>query len=198
MSGLISKDSEGFYQTTSVGDAILKVLPSVQFLLQYREDLMSHDLSGLPVSFVERLGDLQNAEHVRHFSQATNLIKTMSSEAKEFLWGMGNEPFGLVARQAAQYLNRALTVRVITGQKIDGAEVGNLYPDRPEKFELANLQNVKVGLSINETLAWVNFPGPDGKIDYSAGFYGKDARIRGWCSDLFEYYWTRSTKVPIY
>jgi len=74
LSGLISKDSEGFYQTTSVGDAILKVLPSVQFLLQYREDLMSHDLSGLPVSFVERLGDLQNAEHVRHFSQATTVL----------------------------------------------------------------------------------------------------------------------------
>jgi len=88
-------------------------------------------------------------------------------------------------------------VKLITGQQVNGAEIRKLYPHLQEKFELATWQSVKVGLSMNETSAWVSFAGPDGKIDYSAGFYSKDARFREWCSDLFDYYWARSRKITL-
>jgi hypothetical protein len=80
---------------------------------------------------------------------------------------MGDEPLGLIAREAEQFLNKTLAVRLTTGQKIDGAEFRKSYPNQPEGFEVSTLQEVKVGISLSETLGWVNFPGPNGKIDYS-------------------------------
>lgn len=195
--GLIFKDADGYYHITSVGGAILKLLPSIQFLLKERKSLDTHDLSALPITFVERIGDLSKAEPVQHFSRAANLVTTLSSGASNFLWGMGNEPLGPVYNFAREFLSRTVSLRLITGQKVDGSDFRRLYPDLPGKFELATLEDVKVGISINESLAWVTFPLPDGRIDYSAGFYGTDPRFREWSTDLFEYFWAKSTKIVI-
>jgi len=56
---LIEKDSDGFFGLTAFGKIILNLVPSIKFLTQNREYFLSHDISSLPLEFIERLGELQ-------------------------------------------------------------------------------------------------------------------------------------------
>ena len=61
---LIKKDSEGFFGLTAFGKIIVDLLPSIRFLTQNREYFLSHDISSLPLEFIERLGELQEGQYV--------------------------------------------------------------------------------------------------------------------------------------
>ena len=56
---LIEKDPDGFFGSTPFGKIILNIIPSITFLTQNREYFFSHDISSLPLEFIERLGELQ-------------------------------------------------------------------------------------------------------------------------------------------
>lgn len=60
---LIEKDSEGFFTLTTVGKIIVNLLPSIRFLAQNRDYFLSHDISSLPLEFIERLGELQEGQY---------------------------------------------------------------------------------------------------------------------------------------
>ena len=60
---LIEKDSDGFFSLTAFGKIIVNLIPSFRFLTQNKEYFLSHDISSLPLEFMERLGELQEGEH---------------------------------------------------------------------------------------------------------------------------------------
>lgn len=62
-SKLIEKDSGGFFSLTGFGKIIVNLVPSFRFLAQNREYFLSHDISSIPLEFIERLGVLQEGEH---------------------------------------------------------------------------------------------------------------------------------------
>jgi predicted transcriptional regulator len=192
--GLITKDSDGLYQTTTVGTTILEVLPTIQFLLEHRDDLLRHDLSQLPSAFLERIGELSGGEYVDHFSRMLELIKKVISTGQEYVWVLSDQPVIVGPSPGAAFSSRDIPARLITGADVDH-KVVNDAKSVLTRGEFATLPQVSVAVAMNETLAWVCFAGPDGKIDFGGGFSGKDAQFRGWCSDLFDYYWARAKKI---
>ncbi len=60
---LIEKDSDGFFTLTTLGKIIVNLLPSIRFLAQNRDYFLSHDISSLPLEFIERLGELQEGQY---------------------------------------------------------------------------------------------------------------------------------------
>lgn len=195
--GLVRKNSDGLYQITTIGSAMLKVLPSLEFLLEHKDRLLSHDLSDLPRPFVERIGELSGGRRVDHFSQAWTTMQSVMSGAKEFVWGISDQPL-VPGISFGQYLtSRDVSMRIISNQKIELAGFKKANPLLPERFELGRLHEVRVGLAMNESIAWVCFAGAGGELDHSTGFAGTDTEFRGWCADLFGYYWEKATKVRI-
>ena len=87
-------------------------------------------------------------------------------------------------------------VRLIGDETIDRNIVVQLKAALA-RSEVGIFRDVRVAMAINETIAGICFPGIDGKIDFSAGFLGKDPSFRGWCNDLFDYYWSRSRKIML-
>jgi len=59
------------------------------------------------------------------------------------------------------------------------------------------LKEVKIAMAINENTAGVCFPTLKGEIDFGSGFVGTDPVFRGWCSELFDYYWEKSRTIHI-
>jgi predicted transcriptional regulator len=192
--GLITKDSDGLYQTTAVGTAILEILPSLQFLLEHRDNLLRYDLSQLPLPFLERIGELSGGDYVDHFSLMLELIKKVISTGREHVWVLSDKPVIVGSSPGAAFSSRDIPARLITGANVDH-KVVNEAKSVLRHGEFATLPQVKVAVAMNESLAWVCFAGPDGKIDFGGGFSGKDAQFRGWCSDLFEYYWARAKRI---
>jgi len=195
-SGFVKKDSEGFYQTTTLGRAVLSLFPSIQFLLRYRDSFLTHDLSFLPKGFVERIGELSAGDSVNHISLVLELIKTVISKGREYVWLISDQPIVVGSSIGTSFFSKDLSLRLVCEHSKDRKILTETKSALPHS-EIATLKEVRVAMAINETFAGVCFPGLNGKIDFSMGFSGKDSEFRGWCSDLFEHYWAKSRKILI-
>jgi len=121
-------------------------------------------------------------------------IKTVIAEGRDFVWLISDQPIVIGGTIGTSFSSPDLPVRLIGEETID-REIVKEARIALSKSEVATSPEVRVAMAINESLAGVCFPGTDGKIDFSAGFLGKDQQFRTWCTDLFEYYWSRSKKL---
>jgi len=194
-SGLIKRDSAGFYETTPLGRGVLGLLPSLRFLVKHRNYLQSHDLSPLPRPFTERIGELIEGRLVGHFNIVLEQIKKTIAEAREHLWLIADQPIIPTTSVGVGFPSRKLPVRLIIQPGYDLKAFSEAKLALPNRFEIGLVQEVKVAMAINEKSAGVCFPGLDGKIDFGIGFTGSDSEFRTWSSDLFEHYWKSSEPV---
>jgi predicted transcriptional regulator len=52
---LIEKDSDGFFRLTTLGSIILSMVPGLKFVIKNTNYFLLHDISSLPLEFIERL-----------------------------------------------------------------------------------------------------------------------------------------------
>lgn len=194
-SSLVRKDSSGFYETTPLGKGVLGLLPSLRFLLKHRSYVLSHDLSLLPSSFMERIGELVEGKLVGHFNIVLEHIKRTIAEARERLWLISDQPIIPTASVGVGFPSRNLPVKLILQPGYDLKAFSEARSALPVKFEIGLVREVRVAMAINENAAGVCFPGLDGKIDFGVGFIGSDPAFRTWSSDLFEHYWKSADPV---
>ena len=183
------------FEATTLGKAVLRVLPSIQFLLSHKNYFLSHDLTPLPPSFNERIGELAEGKLVGHFNTVLDHIKKVILEGREFVWLIADQPVVPTSTLGNAFASRSLPVRLIIKRGIDLSALSAAKSILPEKFQVASLNDVSVAMAINEKLAGVCFPGADGKLDFGVGFVGADASFRSWCNDLFDYYWKAADAV---
>lgn len=172
---------------------MLDLLPSYEFLLTRKQYFLNHDLSFLPKGFLGRVGELSTGEFVGHFSQVLELIKKVISTGREHVWLLSDQPMVVGPSIGPTFFAREIPVRLI-GQDIDRRVIAETKASLPHS-EIAILPKVSVALAINGSLAGVCFSDSGCKIDFGSGFAGTDPKFRGCCSDLFEYYWSRSRKT---
>ena len=194
-SGYVKKDSDGSFETTTLGKAVLRVLPSIQFLLTHKNYFISHDLTSIPESFTERIGELSEGKLVGHFNTVLDHIKKVILEGREYVWLIADQPVVPTSTMGSAFTSRNIPVRLIIKQGTDLSTLSAAKSILPERFAVANLNDVDVAMAINEKLAGVCFPGQDGKLDFGVGFVGSDSGFRAWCSDLFDYYWKTAQPV---
>lgn len=193
-SGLIRKGSDGLFETTSLGKAILAIFPSIRFLLRHRDFFLLHDLSFLPQGYLPRIGELSSGKFDDHFNFVLDQIKKVMSSGKEFVWLLSDQPIVVGPAIGASFSSKEVPVKFIGSKSIDRSLFVRTRSALP-KSEFGVLPEVKVAMAINESYAGVCFPTIAGKIDFSAGFSGSDPGFRKWCSDLFECYWGKSMKI---
>jgi predicted transcriptional regulator len=171
------------------------LLPSFRFLLKHRQTFLRNDLAFLPTGFVERLGELSEGEFVNHFGQVLDKIKAAITEAREYVWLISDQPIVVGPAVGSSFFSRDLPVRFI-GEKGNDKALVQIAAALPNS-EVRMMPEVKIAMGINEASAGVIFPGLSGEIDFGAGFVGKDALFRTWCSDLFETFWSRSKGITV-
>ena len=193
-SGFVKKDSEGLYEITPFGRAVFTLVPGFDLLIKHREYFLQHDLSFLPAPFMERIGELSEGSRVDHMSLVLDHIMQVVSKGKEYVWLISDQLMPRWPGIASSYSSSDIPVRMLGAQHIDPKVIAEAKT-KLSHCEVGVLQEVKIAMAMNESLAGFCFPGTDGKIDFGAGFTGKDPLFRGWCHDLFEFYWSRSRKI---
>ena len=192
--GLITKDPVGSYKTTPLGKAILGLIPAIEFLLKHKDYFKEHDLSVLPGSFVERFGELSGGRYLGHASKVVEQIRSTVSHAKDYVWIAADQPVKVGRQIGESFSSTEIPVRLMCEPGADPdilAEAASALPNS----EIRLLEGLKVLIMMNDTSAGVSFPRLDSKLDLGAGFAGTDAKFRGWCRDLFEYYWSKSKRA---
>ncbi|HEY1248504.1 MAG TPA: MarR family transcriptional regulator, partial [Nitrososphaera sp.] len=88
---LIEKNSDGFYRLTSYGQLVLLLLSSISLISKTRDYFLSHDVSFLPLEFIERIGELSEYEHAENVSNVLRHLEQTMSLANEYVWLMADQ-----------------------------------------------------------------------------------------------------------
>jgi predicted transcriptional regulator len=183
-SRLIERDSEGLYSLTPYGVLILELLPALDFISRNSPYFESHDLGFLPPVFVRRIGELSNGQHVQDMVTGVRVVELLYRNTMEYAWVMSEQAI--------------VSLVEIVKEKVQvGVQFRSIFPERftpPPGYtptvgpKRRTLPEVPLRLMLNESEALIGFPQRDGRVDYAL-FRGVDSLFRGWCRDLFNYYW---------
>jgi predicted transcriptional regulator len=199
---LIEKDSDGFFGLTAFGKIIVNLLPSIRFLTQNREYFLSHDISSLPLEFIERLGELQENEYGENVGAILVHLQQVVQDAEEYIWLMADHPLGrqeYVTKSEKLESSSTVTWRVIipADSSIDWTELRRTVGTHKGRIEYHLIEDpnyIKVGIALNEKIAGLSFPDITGKLDFNKGFRSNNPIFRKWCEDLFVFHWNKKGK----
>lgn len=193
--GFIEKDSEGFFQITSYGRAMLGLFPGIKFLAKYKDYFLSHDLSFLPHGFLTRIGELGEGQHTSNVSQVLRDIVTVISEAKEYVWLMTNQAILTGASIDRSLFSGNASIRLITDQGIPQEILMGMRSSFNDKFETRVISKVNFAMAMNEKLAGICFPDLKSQIDFQSGFRGTNQEFHSWCASLYLHFWENPGKT---
>jgi predicted transcriptional regulator len=199
---LIEKDSEGFFGLTAFGKIIVNLLPSIRFLIQNREYFLSHDISSLPLEFIERIGELRESGYAGRVGSILAHTQQVVKDAEDYIWLMADHPLGgeeYVTGSGKLESSTTVTWRVIipAGSSIDWTRLrasAGTHKGRIEYHLMEDPNDINAGISLNEKIAGLTFPDITGKLDFNSGFGSSDPVFRMWCQDLFEFHWNKAGK----
>ena len=209
--GLIQKQPEGEYKITVLGRTVLVQLGPLEFITRHSEYFDSHDATGIPSQFLNRIHELDNATPT--YTSRANIMKTVEKlgrsieEAEEHYECIFDEsamelviyadPDPESEEHTRSKILSGLNCRVLLPDAVD---YDRIHPDSMKEFEALHLYenfefrllDAPVFLQMNEkNVVLLAFPDTDDSIDY-LGFEATDERSLAWCQDLFEHYWRLS------
>ena len=192
---LIQREPDGCFIPTLLGRALVALLPSLKVLTQHRDYFLSHDLSTLPLEFLERIGELEQCEFRHGIGELLNHTAEVFREAKSYVWLSSDNVMDLSALGRKEGGEDVLLRIIIPTAALREAPSGTVRMELGEKVELRVVDRVYAGLALNEKRAGVTLPDPTGKLDFNSGFGSDDPKFQKWCADLFIFHWNKAKSV---
>lgn len=190
---VIEKESDGCFILTPFGKSLIVLLPSLKFLIRHREYFLSHDISALPIEFIERIGELEQSEFAHGIGVVLSHTARVFREAERYVWLASDNVMDL-STLGGKAASGDVLLRII----IPTASLGGAPPLSAElgtKVEVRLVEEVNAGLALSEKTAGVAFPDGTGKIDFNSGFGSGDPNFHKWCTDLFMFHWNKAKNV---
>lgn len=194
---LIDRDSEGMISITDYGRTILYLMEAPMFLSNNRDYFSRHTLKRLPMEFIQRIGELNEAEYVDDVMLIFNNIVKMYNEAEEYVYRITDRYLMLTVNESLKALERGVHQKIIDPTRFPPPpNFDDVLPFeqwwRKGLFEMKHLQCLDVFLAISEkSVCALSFPDLDGKFGYY-GYMSEDSRVHKWCHDLFCHYWDKA------
>ncbi|HEY9753589.1 MAG TPA: hypothetical protein V6C97_00355 [Oculatellaceae cyanobacterium] len=161
---------------------------SIDFIYKHDDYFLTHDVSKIPLHFVNRLGELSQSTLVEDLISDLARWEALLTAAQEHIWVMTPRAMGHLTKISAVKLAEGVKIRSIMNE--ENRPTKNSLPVS-KNVERRLIQEVPVILIITEKEASVSFSAS--KADLSAGFassfFGSDPVFLRWANDLFLYYW---------
>ncbi|TFG27661.1 DUF1724 domain-containing protein [Candidatus Thorarchaeota archaeon] len=186
---LVEKQVDGTYATTSLGNLAIGLLSSLNFILKHGDYFLGHEVSCLPYEFVNRLGELADAEFCGDTVTTLNRVREIVYEADEYIWTMAEQVESTHRQSVNEKVTKGLDFRFIMQE--DLARTVKITPDVEHLKQRRYLAHVCLTLLVTEKEASISLRRRSGETDY-IGFIGNGERFRKWTCDLFMYYWERA------
>lgn len=196
--GFVIKNSNGDYQTTSVGRVICQQIPTFSFLIKNKKYFDSHDFSFLPEKFIQRFGSLDGAQMINGYVKVTEQWKDIYKNSQKYIYNILIEiPYNQdLLKIIEERLRSGITIRSIF------SELAIVPKERKEmlarfdfskftkdgKIERKMIKDTKIAIILNESEAGLSFPGLE-EADMSKMLYSKDNQFHEWCLDYFKENW---------
>jgi predicted transcriptional regulator len=192
---IIERGPDGCFILTPFGKSLLVLLPSLKFLTRHKEYFLSHDISTLPLEFIERIGELEQGEYRHGVGDVLSHTADVFREAEKYAWLCSDNVMDL-STLGGKGAGEDVLLRII----VPTASIDEIVPETPRaelgvKVELRVIDRVNAGLAMNERRAGVTFPDLTGQIDFNGGFGSVDPNFHKWCADLFMFHWNKAKNV---
>jgi len=188
---LIEKKPDGAYGISQNGKLLLEFSHSFEFVSKFGKCLLTRDLWRMPYQFINRLGELSEANLITDVSEMINSLENIILGAEKFLFCIGRKPIGSLSVKAGKPVEKGVPLKLLFDE-----ENKNYYRNYVENkyFEMRVIPAVPAVVVISEKCAAINLLSLDNRQDVRM-FYGPDPKILKWASDLFQYYWDQGKRV---
>jgi len=186
---LVEKQVDGTYMTTSLGGLAIGLLSSLNFILKHGNYFLNHEISCLPYEFVNRLGEVADAEFCGDAVTNLDRVREIVYEADEYIWTMAERVESTHRLKVNEKVTKGLDFRFIMQE--DLARTVKITPEVEHLKQRRYLHHVCLTLVVTEKEASISLRRRSGETDY-IGFIGRGERFRKWTRDLFVYYWERA------
>jgi predicted transcriptional regulator len=206
-SGLIEKNSEGFFFLTTFGDAIIKQLSIFDFLSSNKSYFFDHRIGNIPMKFVQRIGALNGGNLISGIVPIIESWKRLYEESSEYIYGILPQiPLELIQAVIPKVKNQGVKFSYILPKNAIVPKIRNDlqkssgYADLLKQgiIERKMIDKIEVAVVLNEKQATVMFPTLKGEADmnYMFSSNGVKSNNKGlfheWCVDFFRYCWYNS------
>ena len=201
--GLIIKNSDGDYELTTFGKAILVQIPSLRFVSENKDFFNEHLLENIDDKFIQRLGALENRKKIKGFVKVLEKWIKIHENADKFICNILSEvPYSNdIINIISKKLENGISIKSIF------TETTVIPEDRKKIFEEKGFQkyvkdgilerrmakNKVTGLLVTDKEAAMFFQRTDGETDLSEMFTSIDIDFREWCIDYFEEAWKNAS-----
>lgn len=180
---LVQKQPEGTYAITEYGKLVLQLSGSLEFAFKHKEYFLKHDVSWLPPQFLNRIGELSQANLMMGMVESTMKSAMLIGEAEKFMWAVSPEPVPQAFDDISKQIPKDAEYRILSPQP----------PVKLSNLENRTFPNPPAIMAITEKEAVICFRFKGGRVDY-AGFTGKDSTFLNWTKDLFLHYWNKGKR----
>ena len=190
---LVHRQPNGSFALAEYGKLVLQLSSSIEFASKHKEYFSTHDMTRLPIQFVNRLGELGRANLIMDTVETLNKAQRAFIESEEYGWGIAE---GTVPEQMGPIMDEVIKKGVklrflIPETRLPTSE----YRVPPVKnVEMRGLLELPAIVVLTEKEGAVCFRQVGGRVDY-AGFFGKDPAFLNWVKDLFLYYWDEGKRA---
>lgn len=208
---LIYQDEERNYALTKIGVItalkLVDFLDAIDVLQKYERFWSEHDLSDIPPSLLEKIGDLRNTMPL--VGTPTDIFKLHTTFLR--VLETANEVKGIYPIFNMEYLTTIeesvkrkkidveLIVTNVVLESIEGAiETEDTFRDflRESNFTLfATDTDLKIALTLTDSVFYLGLFARDGIYDYNRALISDDAKALSWGRKLHEHYRQLSKEV---
>ena len=202
-SGLIKKNTDGDYELTVYGNAVLVQIPSLSFFVENNQFFSNHTLGNLEEKFMQRIGALQNKKQVKGYVKTLEKWRQIHENPEKYIHNILSEvPYsGDIIEVISKQLKNDLHIKsVFSDNVIIPEERKKIFEEKDfQKYvKNGNLERrikkeVTVTVLVTDKESAVFFPNEEGTADLSVMFYSSDPKFRDWCYDYFEWCWDNGT-----
>jgi predicted transcriptional regulator len=180
---LVEKQPEGTYAITEYGRLVLQLSSSLEFVFKHKQYFTKHDVSSLPPQFLNRIGELSQANLMMGMVESTMKSSTLIGEAEKFMYAVSPEPVPQAFEEISKQIPKDAEYRILSPQP----------PAKMPNLENRTFSDPPAIMVVTEKEAAICFRFKGGRVDY-AGFFGKDPAFLNWVKDLFLHYWDKGKR----
>lgn len=185
--GLVDQELNGTFRSSPFGSLVLSLLIDFDFVAAHSEDFRNLDLSLIPLSFVERIGELKESERLEGTVNNLHYAERMVNQAERSISVIANEVILNAVPVVREKISKGTDFRFIIDQTFKPPS--DFKATKPQLWR--QIWKIPAATVITDKEALIFFLGRDLKVDYSVGFTSKEPTFMKWCEDLMDHLWTQ-------
>jgi len=201
---LTTKGVDGLHRLTPYAEHVIKLTSGFSFLASSRDYFEVHTMSGIPLEYLYRVGELRGCESIHDVMLAFHSAEETIRNCEDHIWILSDQVLMSTMPLLEERVAAGASFRLIVPRSLEvSPPIRDYFLRRPrdnplnsERVRTRYAEAVGAVMIVSEKeVGLLSFPTRDGGFDYK-GFRSGGLDALKWAESLFGYYWETSSEHP--